>query len=228
VSRPDRRMEILEAAAEAMSAHGFHGMSMRELAKATGMGLSSFYNYFESKDDVLFAIQSRAFGALIASVEGALADVEGSANRLYVFIHNHVLYFAEHPAVMRVLIHEAAALSPARRKQIRQLKERYFAIGQAIVRQVLSTGCDAPNAKGALLVDAAELERVTYSVFGMLNWIYGWYDAERHGEVAEVAHTIHKMALAGMVARCPRRMVPDEGLDDRFGRARPLLAAKGA
>ena len=36
------KTEILAAAARAFAEHGYHGMSMRDLAKATGRGLASF------------------------------------------------------------------------------------------------------------------------------------------------------------------------------------------
>ena len=66
-NRDKNQFEILEAAAAAIARDGFHGMSMRALAKATGRGLASFYTYFDSKESVLFAIQSQAFEALVES-----------------------------------------------------------------------------------------------------------------------------------------------------------------
>ena len=47
-----RRELILDRAEELFAEHGFHGMSMRELAKATGRSPASFYNYFSSKEEI--------------------------------------------------------------------------------------------------------------------------------------------------------------------------------
>ena len=53
---------VLDAAPRARSReHGYHGMSMRDLARATGRALASFYTYFGSKEDILFELQQRAF-----------------------------------------------------------------------------------------------------------------------------------------------------------------------
>jgi len=73
------REEILEAAASAIAAHGYHGMSMRDLAKATDRSLASFYNYFASKEDVLFALQSRAFENLIATSREVIRTIHSMA-----------------------------------------------------------------------------------------------------------------------------------------------------
>lgn len=200
-----QRFGILEAAAAAIAEDGFHGMSMRGLARATGRGLASFYNYFSSKEDLLFSLQADAFETLTSSLKAALDDVDEPVKRLYIFVFNHVRYLAEHRSVMRVLVHEASALPAGRRKKVRLLKEGYFQIGRDIVASILAAGCNSPGAGGAASLDPAEVERVTYSVFGMLNWSYGWYDPQQHGTPQDVARTIHAVAVCGLVARCPHR-----------------------
>ncbi len=225
--RAQTRKAIIEAAAAAIARRGFHGMSMRELARTTGRSLAAFYNYFGSKEDVLFALQQEAFETLIATARQELEGVDDAAARLYVFLHHHVRYFAEHPDVMRVLVHEAAALPAARRRVVRTLKERYFEIGRAIVRDVVAEGCGTPGAVPRGSVDAAELERATYGVFGMLNWVYAWYEPKHHGAPGDVAATIHRITLCGLVARCPYTRMQGE-LDARLATlaAPPLIGAE--
>ncbi len=198
-----QRDEILVAAALAIAEHGFHGMTMRGLAKATGRGLASCYTYFGSKEDLLFSLQSEAFERLTSSVKTALLDVDKNVDRLYVFILNHVRYLAEHRAVMRVLVHEASALPAAKRKKVRLLKEGYFQIGRDIVTAIVAGRRNSPGTDGAAGLDPKEVERVTYSVFGMINWSYGWYDPKLHGTPQDVARTIHAVAVYGLVGQLP-------------------------
>ena len=206
----DAKAEILAAAARIIAEQGYHGMSMRELARGTGRALASFYSHYASKEDVLFALQTDAFETLIASAESALADVAAPVARLYCFILNHVRYVAGHRDVMHVLVHEAAALPPTRRRTVRALKERYFGIAKQLVEDILVEGCENPRARSSGKADPSEVERTTDAIFGMLNWTYGWYDSRRHGQPQDVARTIHRIALCGMVARCPHRPVQEE------------------
>ncbi|HEX8114305.1 MAG TPA: TetR/AcrR family transcriptional regulator [Kofleriaceae bacterium] len=220
--RDDRRADVLRGAVVSIARHGYHGMSMRDLAKATGRSLASFYHLFRSKEDILFEIQSQAFEQLVATVELALAEVEDPIGRLQIFVLNHVRYFAEQPDVMRVLIHEAAALPRPRRAQIRALKQRYFEIARDVVRAILERD---PGAAGA--PDPGEVERITYCVFGMLNWIYGWYQPARHGSPEQLARTIQHLALRGITAAprdlaladAPRRVRPDDASWDAIASA---------
>ena len=203
-----QRLEILEAAAADIAENGFHGMTMRGLARATGRGLATFYNYFSSKEDLLFSLQADAFETMTNSVQASLVDVDEHVDRLYVFVLNHLSYSAEHRSVMRVLVHEASALPADKRRTVRLLKEGYFNVCRDIVAAILANGCNAPGASGAsdnAQPDPAEVERVTYSVFGMLNWSYGWYDPRQHGTPEDVAKSIHALAVCGLVARCPNR-----------------------
>jgi AcrR family transcriptional regulator len=196
----EQRARILQAAAALLAAEGFHGMSMRSLAKTAGTSLSNVYNYFPSKEDILFALQKESFETLCAATSEALADVDDPAGRLFGFISHHVRYFADHPDVMRVLVHEASALPPPRRREVRGLKERYFTIARDIVRELIEKSRDQAAAAGRETADDAELERITYSIFGMLNWIYGWYRPELHGTHQELARTIHRLAFCGLAA----------------------------
>lgn len=200
------RREILEAAAQFIAEHGYHGMTMRALARATGKSPASAYNYFSSKEEILYSLQKEAFEALIDAAEQALDEVEPPSSRLYLFILNHVSYFIEHAPVMRVLIHEAGSLPAPRRRVIRKFKRHYFELGRGVVEQVLIAGCGQTGASGRgpdESPEEPEIERITYSLFGMLNWIYTWYEPERHGDARVLARTIHHLLLCGAVAVCP-------------------------
>lgn len=199
------RARLLDAATHAIAREGYHGTSMRDLARATGRAPSSAYAHFRSKEEILFAIQSDAFQTIILGAEEALARENDPTRRLYAFISSHVAFFDAHPDLMRVLVHEAGALPPEHRAAVRALKERYFALARDTLHVVLEFGCGAPGARGDGGVDDVELERTTYAFFGMLNWMYGWYEPGRHGPPEVLAQTIHRIALCGLVARCPQR-----------------------
>ena len=52
---------IVRAATEEFLTYGFAGSSMRRMAQNAGTGMSNFYNYFRSKDDLFaFLVEDRA------------------------------------------------------------------------------------------------------------------------------------------------------------------------
>ncbi len=203
--RETTKLELLECAAGLIAQSGYHGMSMRELARSAERSLASLYTYFSSKDEVLLALQVRAFHTLLSTVDDALKPADEAASRLYCFILHHVRYVVSHRAVMRVLVQEAGTLSPSHRHVVRDLKERYFTVASGVIAEVLAKGCSNKKVAPTGPVEPAEFERITYNLFGMLNWTYGWYDAERHGDAHALARTVHDLVMCGLVTQCPHR-----------------------
>ncbi len=166
-TRPyDQRLErLLATAARVFAAKGYHSTTMRDLARATGMSLAGMYHYVEGKDELLFSIQQRCFARVL---EGASRAVEGGSDgvdRLERFIRHHVSFFAEHMDEMKVLSHEAESLTPARRAEITHLKRSYVSLLLRLLDALRADGGVRPDPRVA-----------AYALFGMMNWIYNWYD----------------------------------------------------
>ncbi len=207
--RNRERQRILAAAASFIATEGYHGMTMRGLAKETGRSLASAYNYFSSKEEILFALQKEAFQQLISTTESSLEGVESANSQLSILILNHLTYFSQNTDVMRVLVHEAGSLPAEGRDQIRALKTRYFDLASQVTSEVIRQGCGHVGAVGKP-ASKVEVERLTYCLFGMLNWIYGWYQPKRHGDLPELARTIHRLFLCGAVTHCPEQEAATE------------------
>jgi AcrR family transcriptional regulator len=212
------RTEILNAAARAFAEHGYHGMSMRDLAKATNRSPATLYNYVDSKEDLLYLIQRDAFDEMLASAHAALEGVTDAGERLHEFVLAHVRFFSDRLYLMRVLIHEAAALPAERRAEIREMKEAYFQIAEGIVRDVVM-------ARDGVAPDPIDVERNTYCLFGMLNWTYGWYEPDRHGSPDELARTIERAAISGLASLSGGRVQRDA--DRRASMGASLEARSG-
>lgn len=179
------RAEILSLAAGAMARRGFHGMSLRELARASGHSPAWFYNHFDSKEALLHELQMGAFNDLLETAAAAVADAgPDPKEQLHRFVLGHVRYCARHPDLLRVLVTDAGALAASSRSAIWRLKERYFDMGHDLVATL------APPD-----MDPAEVERRTWALFGMLNWVWAWYDESAHGGPEAIARTMTGLML---------------------------------
>lgn len=52
----EKHLHIAEAAAKLFMEKGYHQTSMREIAKATGMGIGNLYAYISKKEDILYLV----------------------------------------------------------------------------------------------------------------------------------------------------------------------------
>ncbi|HKW40901.1 MAG TPA: TetR/AcrR family transcriptional regulator [Gemmatimonadales bacterium] len=179
----ERLDQFLSRAAQVFADHGYHSTTMRDLAAATGMSLAGMYYYVRGKEELLYRIQERCFMRVLAGAERALAELGRGADaveRLHGFIRHHVTFFAAHMAEMKVLSHEASSLTGERQRKVNAIKRRYVDLLETLLKEV------APDDQ------AVERGAAAYALFGMMNWIYNWYDP---------AGEIDPERLAGLIAR---------------------------
>lgn len=197
--------DILAECAALMAREGYHGTSMRDLAAATGRSLAGLYHHFSSKEELLFLINERGFASLLANAERLLVAYRGgrgsaqrpsrkaSAALLCDLIGAHLGYFGSHLNEMRILMFGTQPMSSAHGEAIRALKQRYTDCVQLAVGDYIAARRE-PLAAG-------DVERRTYLLFGMMNWIFGWYSFDQHGSVDALAEEIFLTFTRGCLPR---------------------------
>ena len=189
VTRDQKLDALLAVAAQVFAARGYHNTSMRDLARAAGMPLASVYHYTESKDQLLYLIQSRNFDAVIAGLHEALHGVADPVDRLSRFIDNHLDYFVSHMSEMKVLSHEAGALAGEFLHDVNEKKRAY-------TRALMDILADVERVYGPA---HANRRVAAYSLFGMMNWIYNWYDPLGDLGVELLSQNVRRIFLGGYV-----------------------------
>jgi AcrR family transcriptional regulator len=190
----DRRREgLLAAAARVFAARGYHRTSMRDLARASRMSLAGMYYYVAGKEDLLFEIQKGSFERVRRGAEESLAGGGTTPEeRLQAFIRHHVTFFTSHMDEMKVLSHEAESLTGAPLEEVRRLKRAYVGLCLDLLAAV-----DAEDGGGGRRMDR---HVAAYTLFGMMNWIYTWYDPAGSVGVEELADSICRLFLNGYAA----------------------------
>jgi len=184
----DQRLEhLLTQAATVFAEAGYHSTSMRDLAAASGMSLAGMYYYVRSKEDLLALIQERCFSGVLDGAKRALEGLHDPQDRLTAFIRHHVTYFTAHMAEMKVLSHEASALTGEPRRRVNTIKRRYVDLLESLLREA------APDES------AVDRSAAAYACFGMMNWIYNWYDPAGEIDPERLAGLIARIFLGGFV-----------------------------
>jgi AcrR family transcriptional regulator len=184
VPTADSRLDTLLAdAAQIFADRGFHGTSMRDLSRASGLSLSGIYHYVESKHELLFLIQERCFTEVAEGARVAVAQETEPEARLRAFIRQHVLFFTGHMHEMKVLSHEAEELTGTMATAIRRRKREYVAFVSGLLEDIDVRGVDPQIA--------------AYALFGMINWIYTWYRPSGPIQPGYLADEIARLFLDG-------------------------------
>ena len=109
-----------------------------------------------------------------------------------------------------MLSHEADSLGGEPRERIETMKRRYSRVATDIVEEL---------ADGRPGID---LRVATFSLFGMMNWIYNWYRPGRDVPVEELADDISRLFLRGFLAQQDEDMPPG-AVEAAPGESRPTI-----
>jgi AcrR family transcriptional regulator len=187
----DQRLNrILEVATELIAQAGYEKASMRAVARAAGVSLAGLYHYFDNKEKMLFLIQFRTFGSLVNTLRERLHGISDPVEQVRVMIRTHVDHFAANMAALKVCSHELDSLSGSGYEETRRIRREYYDLARGIVDRLLASR--APD---------STLDRhvATMSLFGMLNWLYRWYDPQRDRSPALVANQLSAQFLRGVL-----------------------------
>ena len=185
----DERLDhLLAQAARVFADRGYHSTTMRDLAAASGMSLAGIYYYVRGKEALLAQVQERCFLRVLKGAQRAVASRSGDpVERLQAFIRHHVAFFAAHMPEMKVLSHEAAALTGERSRRVAAIKRRYVDLLEGLLKEA------APDET------TVDRSAAAYLLFGMMNWIYNWYHPAGEIDPERLAALIARIFLGGFV-----------------------------
>jgi AcrR family transcriptional regulator len=188
-TRFDRRLaHILDHATEVFCEKGYEGASMRDLARASGMSLAGLYHYFKSKERLLFLVQKNTFTTILEKLKTRLHHGTDPEQCIRIFILNHLEYFMSNQQGLKVLSHEDESLKNGLSSEIAAIKREYYRICLGLMEDLRGKrGLDF-NTRTAVM-----------SLFGMINWIYTWYNPRIDGNAETLAERMGDIVLNGIM-----------------------------
>jgi AcrR family transcriptional regulator len=187
-TRFDRRLaKIIVHATNVFYDKGYEGASMRDLARSSGMSLAGLYYYFESKEKLLYLIQKHPFTTIVEQLRERLDNVSEAEQRIRIFILNHLEYFLSNQKAMTVLSHEDDVLRNSFGAEIAAIKREYYRICIGLLDDFKREKKLEFSGRIAVL-----------SLFGMMNWIYTWYNPRVDGDASEIAREMGDIFLRGI------------------------------
>lgn len=182
---------VLMKAAALIAEKGYEATSMRDLGRAMPMSLAGLYHYFSSKEDLLFQLQFRTFWSLLDQQQQIAANPGTPDERLRRLLVGHLQFYAKHANELKACTFELESLSGALYRKIEEPRRRYYELMTTVVAGVMD---GSPKSEQR----ARASRHAALFVFGMLNWFFMWYHADRHGPVDAIGDEMCDLVLDGL------------------------------
>jgi len=185
----EKLREILKTSARIFAEKGFHRTSIRDIARATRMSLAGLYYYFTTKEELLYLIQEQCFLTLLQRWDKNAELHSDVRIRIRVFVENHLSFFLHNMFEMKVMAREDESLTGEFAEKMLVLKRRYVKVLMDLIEEMQSL----EGGKGI------NLRAATFSLFGMMNWIYTWYNPRRDLPLPELLEQVLRIYFFGVL-----------------------------
>jgi len=109
--KQDMRAAIMKAAEELFATQGFHNTTIAQIAKRAGCATGTPYLYFESKEDLYFAILDEKSEVLLEEIRAIADSGATSLDKLREVIKNCLEYFENDKDFLRLSLPERSGVS---------------------------------------------------------------------------------------------------------------------
>ena len=183
------KTRIGKAAARVFNEKGFLETTIVDIASAAKISKGGVFHYFPTKSGILYHVLNEYMDLVLEGLEENLKEIERGSSRVQFIISHHIDLYDRNTAEAKLLLHEAHNLPGKQFKPIAEKEKKYF----QIVASVLSDYVNGFDSK-------EELTGVTFTLFGMLNWIYSWYSPRGSLNPKELSEIIYNIFTKGVVS----------------------------
>ena len=185
------RLEILQASAELFAEFGYKGTSTRKIAEHVGIRQPSLFHHFSKKEDILTALVKEGGTSLINFIN--CLDYEADpAVTLYELMTFDAHFLMTEPHQIYKLMN----LPEVRQGYFKTVVEQKRATVIVGYRRLIESGQKAGR------FEVNDLEVTTYTVFGMGESLWSWYDRTGSANPATIAPQIADLGLRSLLLDC--------------------------
>jgi len=104
LKNPVKGAAILKAAESIFARKGFHEATISEIARKSRVSEATIYEYFSSKEELLFSIPAQTTRQYEEKNREILKYIRGAVNKLRFLIYRHLSLYAENPDYANIVM----------------------------------------------------------------------------------------------------------------------------
>ncbi len=171
----NRRQALIRESARLFREKGFDATTVRDIAAAVGMRSGSPFYHFKNKQEILKAVMDEGLYQGYERTVAALAQARNLRERFRALVRTHYgILHDEGSEFIAVLLYDWRSLPPEYKQDIIDVKDRYDALWQPTLQELLQAGwLGANSARDQAAADDVKMARLM--VMGAINFTATWY-----------------------------------------------------
>jgi len=189
--RDQIRRQIFETVTPLFIKQGFQRTTMREIARAVGLGKSTLYDYFVSKEHILLYFIEQEINLVNQTAEMIAKQQLTAPEKLRRVLESQWAYLAGNREIAALMARSAQALSPPAEIQFNALRMEYRKILQTIIQQGIEEGTFRT-------VDSSLAATALHNM--LIYTFYGWILIGKVNRMHDAVDSLVDLYLTGIAA----------------------------
>jgi AcrR family transcriptional regulator len=181
---------LLEEATRLFALQGFDRTTVQQIVDAAGVTKGAMYHYFESKDDLLYAIYARVLADQSDRLERFVTATGPVEDRLHAAAADVVVTSISNLDDTKIVFRSLHQLSPERRQQVRSDRRQYHERFRTLVEEGQAGGLFRTDMTADLTMDF---------FFGSIHHLGQWYRRDGRLSPEQVGRHFADLFLSSLV-----------------------------
>jgi len=184
----ERKAQLLEIASRIFYEDGYEKGSLSTVARAAGITKAAIYHHFKNKEEILYNI-------ILGTIDGLIFDLRAISKRkddpikeLKEMIDVQVSYNS-HKIKAKIVFEDGNFLDKKYEGVIRNRKKEIVEIYKNKFEEIASAG----------KLKNVDITTAKFSVLGIINWVYQWYNPDGKLSIEKIKDDITKLIFYGMI-----------------------------
>lgn len=135
-----RQKQIFDVASKLFVRKGFHGTTIRDIARESGLGLGPIYDYVKNKEEILFLVQKEIVELTYRRIEESIGGIEDPKEKIKKAITAEIDLCSEYQDLYLIIYQEAHLLAKPFRAEIIRIEGKKISLIEQILKEGQQSG----------------------------------------------------------------------------------------
>jgi len=196
LSAEKRKGQILKNAIDIFYRDGYEKASLQEIAERAGITKAAIYYHFKNKEEILFNLAVTISDRLIKNLKEVNEIGNDPLTQLKDMLTKHISYMKPDKANVKILVEDKRFLGKKYASVIKDKEKEIFNIYKNKLEEIKSIG----------RLRDINIMIANFSLFGIINWLYHWYNPKGELGIEEITKDIIKMIFYGLIKDDKKRL----------------------
>ncbi|MEW6377726.1 MAG: TetR family transcriptional regulator [Thermodesulfobacteriota bacterium] len=185
----ERKAQILKIATDIFYRDGYEKASLQEIAERAGFTKAAIYYHFKNKEEILFNLVTTISDQLIFDLKEIVKRKGDPVEQLKEMLTTQISYFKPDKEKVKILVEDRRFLGKKYENIVKDKQREIFEIYKKKLDEIVNIG----------RLNNINIITANFSLFGIINWLYHWYNPKGKLSIEEITDDIVKMIFYGLI-----------------------------